>query len=88
MVDKLQIAFNKLTRRYFECPSSSEEEMVVEYPLQYAPVKKYCKIEKRSSREEIHKIDSSKRKRSSSRGNLQSFFYTLYILCFKFNNQN
>lgn len=63
MVDKLEEAFKRLTERFFD-RSSSEDEILVEYPLPNpAPRKHHVKLEKPPLEVE----ESKKRKRVESK---------------------
>lgn len=64
MVDKLEEAFKKLTERFFD-RSSSDDEILVEYPLPSpAPRKHHLKVEKPPLEVEA----SKKRKRIDIKG--------------------
>lgn len=63
MVDKLEEAFKKLTERFFD-RSSSDDEILVEYPLPNPAPRKHVKLEKPSLEVE----ESKKRKRVEVKG--------------------
>lgn len=66
MVDNLEVTFNRLTQHLFDCFSSSDEEIAVEYPIRSPPKRQIPKPEKN-----IHAIENKKRKHESSVGELK-----------------